>query len=572
MKVGKIRVFFIKVAWLCILPYGIWMIFGIYPPPPQSGIVDILAFLLLIIILAIFPVTINKTPILFIQGVSLAAFLTFGLFVEVLLTQAAILALTIKVRVWEVAWIRIPINMLMFFLISVMSSLAYYWFGGSTDPAEILSAANLWPVLAYILTYFAVNQLLIFFIVLYIYKKDRELWGRDILWEMLCSIIVFPIGLALFALYQKIGSAAVLCIGIPLVCLAVIMQTYYSSIRINEYLHKAGEISRELAERLTVHEVLRLFADRVSSMFQADHLQVFNVTDDSELEFLIGSDADSSLRTEKEMAAYSDICRKSYSSNNILLFHDKASWSRFTKDSLDEIETESLMVHPIIRNSNVVGVLLLGSERKRAFEKFQKTILDILCSSFAIAIENAKHYEETKRKSEHCSLTGAYNHGHMKGMLERYFWMRKNGQMQNVSAVLIDLDHFKNINDTYGHENGDIVLVEMTKRMQKLTEGKGMVFRCGGEEFLILLPEHTEQEALCFAEDLRKRISETPVLADECLDGKGQVSIQVTASIGVAAASEGDTDSLELMRNADSAMYLGAKKAGRNRVAVYPYM
>lgn len=127
-----------------------------------------------------------------------------------------------------------------------------------------------------------------------------------------------------------------------------------------------------------------------------------------------------------------------------------------------------------------------------------------------------------------------------------------------TAAIMLDIDHFKQINDSFGHELGDHVLQEIAGILGRLSRSSDVVARTGGEEFLVVLPETELSAARTLAERVRLTIGERPLLVD------GQ-RIPVTVSLGVAAAV-GEVDLDQLSQDADRAMYL-AKRAGRNRVA-----
>jgi two-component system cell cycle response regulator len=125
-------------------------------------------------------------------------------------------------------------------------------------------------------------------------------------------------------------------------------------------------------------------------------------------------------------------------------------------------------------------------------------------------------------------------------------------------VVIVDLDHFKNVNDNHGHLAGDAVLCEAARRMQGAIRQYDSIGRYGGEEFLILLPGCDEHSSFTQAERLRRQIEN----AEMCLN---EVSLKLTASFGVTCAMPGDSWTQEaLIRKADEALYL-AKKVGRNR-------
>jgi diguanylate cyclase (GGDEF)-like protein len=135
---------------------------------------------------------------------------------------------------------------------------------------------------------------------------------------------------------------------------------------------------------------------------------------------------------------------------------------------------------------------------------------------------------------------------------------------------MADIDYFKKINDQYGHQAGDQILIKVAERLQNLVQKRGIVARYGGEEFVVLLPDADAEEAYQFAETIRKTIANHPFLVHNELDpSKSIVEVAITASIGVATAPRHAMDPVSLVKYADRALYIGAKRAGRNRVADY---
>jgi diguanylate cyclase (GGDEF)-like protein len=250
------------------------------------------------------------------------------------------------------------------------------------------------------------------------------------------------------------------------------------------------------------------------------------------------------------------------------LYSARKEWREYANGHIPE-DAESILGVPILRSKKVIGVLLLASKRRRAFEKFQLMIIDILCSHFAVAIENAKHYELTKMQSEHCSLTKLYNYRYFENLLTEEFERLMQFERKQLSLIILDIDHFKAVNDTYGHQSGNEILFELASRLSKLVGGRGTVARYGGEEFVVLLPDTPKEEAYQMAEQIRQMISNWPFTIKQSLDLEKTQKVMITASIGVATAPEDAEDALALIRHADRALYVGAKRAGRNRVAEY---
>lgn len=563
---------YIWLSWILIFPIGLWGVYNMFPPDLHDINIDIIAFLMLMILVALFPIIINNTPIFVLQGVSLAVFLIFGLFAEMLLTQLAIVALLLKLRLRKDEVYRFPLNSLMFFFVSLMSALVFYSVGGSHIPNQIFSLSDIWPILVYALTYFLTNQLLLSFISTIVFKQGNRLMGKDLIWECLSSIVVLPIGIALFVLYAELQTIAIVFIGVPLISLALIMRLYYASVKINEHLHTASEIGHELAGRLHESEVLDLFVKKVSEQFPVDYTYIYSKEDHLPIKLIRFVNQDHEQVSEEEYDysnAFEEIGHHVVQLNRAFLFQYQKDWKEYVTNVQPENAVESILALPIKRNLQIVGVLILASRKKRMYEKYQHVILDILSSYLAVAVENARHYEETKRISEHCALTGAYNYGYFKGVLKKEFQELKKGNINNLVLFMIDLDFFKKINDTYGHESGNQVLCEITNCIKENVKNKGIVVRYGGEEFAVLLPNMSDTEAISLAETIRKEIALTTITVDHDMESINQITIKVTASIGVASANQQDDDHVSLLRNADRAMYIGAKKAGRNKVAVY---
>ncbi len=159
-------------------------------------------------------------------------------------------------------------------------------------------------------------------------------------------------------------------------------------------------------------------------------------------------------------------------------------------------------------------------------------------------------------------LTGIYNRRYASQHMIRV--MERARETEGVFAVMmIDLDKFKSINDRFGHDAGDAVLREFSRRLQENIRGVDLVARFGGEEFFVAMPDIDMQAAGQAAERIRRAIEDAPVI----LPGGGG-EVHVTVSIGVAIATAGDVDAEAIIKRADSALY-ASKEAGRNRVSFF---
>jgi diguanylate cyclase (GGDEF)-like protein len=222
-------------------------------------------------------------------------------------------------------------------------------------------------------------------------------------------------------------------------------------------------------------------------------------------------------------------------------------------------ETRSRMSIALVSFGQTLGVLVLDSARSNAFDSgFQQT-LESLADICATAIQNAQHVERVRQLAYLDGLTGIFN--------RRFFEMRITEEIErakrfesNLAVIMIDIDQFKRLNDEFGHLLGDEVLRQVSSIFSDHLRKIDVVCRYGGEEFSVLLPETTSQNALQVADKLRRFV--------ERWEFSG-VPRPVTVSAGAATFPEHGSLRDELVKAADAGLY-AAKQAGRNCVRLAP--
>jgi diguanylate cyclase (GGDEF)-like protein len=223
-------------------------------------------------------------------------------------------------------------------------------------------------------------------------------------------------------------------------------------------------------------------------------------------------------------------------------------------------DTGSELALPLITHGSVIGALSVQTRRLNAFEPAAITIFQTMAAQLSNAIANAKLYQEVEQLAILDSLVGIYNRRHWFELTAREFYRAVRYQ-KPLSLILLDIDHFKQVNDTYGHPLGDEVLRSLSRICEKNIRTADLVGRYGGEEFLVVLPETDEVEAVQIAERLRLATEEMRVASKN-------EDVQVTISLGVATlVAEIDTNLEQLVKRADEALYQ-AKNSGRNRVVL----
>ncbi|WP_229499438.1 GGDEF domain-containing protein [Pseudoduganella ginsengisoli] len=229
---------------------------------------------------------------------------------------------------------------------------------------------------------------------------------------------------------------------------------------------------------------------------------------------------------------------------------------------------QSVALVPLLRNKRIIGSLNLGSSDPTRFTPSMATdFVEHMASIIAICLENVISNEMLKYIGLTDSLTGVYNRRYMdRRLIEEISRARR--QEYDIAFMYIDIDHFKRVNDTIGHQGGDEVLREVASRIKNELRLSDSLARFGGEEFVVLLINANLDSAAFVAERIRASI------AASMIDVSPSVQISVTASLGVACLDRSVLDTpveaaaMELIAQADAALYQ-AKDGGRNRVISY---
>lgn len=196
------------------------------------------------------------------------------------------------------------------------------------------------------------------------------------------------------------------------------------------------------------------------------------------------------------------------------------------------------------------------SRRKKAEEGLTKANEQL---SLRVA-EVEQLQEELREQALHDPLTGLYNRRYLAEMLEHEI-ARARREQSSLSIIVSDIDHFKDINDTYGHQAGDQFLVEIAGLMKRFTRSSDLICRYGGEEFVLVFPKADQDAALQRADEIRQKCSEI------IIPHEGH-ALSVTMSFGMAVYPDHGDDPEQIIIKADKALYL-SKQAGRNRVTVW---
>jgi diguanylate cyclase (GGDEF)-like protein len=232
----------------------------------------------------------------------------------------------------------------------------------------------------------------------------------------------------------------------------------------------------------------------------------------------------------------------------------------------------SALIFPLYTEEEYRGFWILEDVRNNAFDNIEKTQLSIIKDNITLVLQNndyainlenkTSELEIANKKLEEMAnrdgLTGAFNKAFMHKKLDEVF----NGNRRQASLMMMDIDHFKNYNDKNGHMEGDNLLRSLASLLGDSLRDKDMLFRFGGEEFVILFPDTGKEDIVMVADRIRQRVADFVFPYEE-----RQPSGNLTISSGVAFCPEDSTEKQRLLEIADERLYK-AKTGGRNKVIV----
>jgi len=323
------------------------------------------------------------------------------------------------------------------------------------------------------------------------------------------------------------------------------------------------DVAKALTSSLDLDSILQTIMEKMAEFFRPDTWSLLMVDEQrSELYFAIAvGDAADSLKNVR-LKVGEGIAGWVAQHGERLIVPDVNRDPRFTKrvDDMTEWKTQSIICVPLRSKHRVLGVIQLVNVELEGFKQDELSFLQTLCDYAAIAIENARAVEKIQELTITDDVTGLYNARHLYKTLETEVY-RSARFGYEFTVLFIDLDHFKQVNDTFGHLIGSKLLSEIGYLIKAQLRLIDYAFRYGGDEFVILLPQTSKDAALNVARRLRDNLRTTPFCSDEGLN------LTVKASIGLATYPHDAKTPHDIIRQADEMMYL-VKNTTRDNIGV----
>lgn len=488
--------------------------------------------------------------------ITIASFLIYGAESSALLATASTMIETIFFRKKVKNGF---LNGAMFSITYIVAGHLYEILGGKIGRFSI---GQLIYVVIYVFTSFVIN----YFILYYALKAQgkilfKKYWTESSVLELISYFVMVPVGIFLANMYMKFGTVIFIYHVIPLILLSFFIKAFRDLYKANQRLNALYEMVKIINSKLDLDKTLEAILYETEKVVTVSGIAIYLKDDNG---FLIN---EKTKCREESLEAFKDVYMNNEGligkvvneGKSVIIGNLKADKGHFDKNISKYYD--SAIVVPIKGAEGVMGCISAFQNEINAFDEDSLKIMEALSEQSSIAIMNAKRYFEISKKSITDPLTKTYNRRFFDQILHDSI-AKSSIEKTPVSLIMLDVDRFKQINDTYGHMVGDTVLREIASRIKSCVRNNDIVARYGGEEFSVILPNLTAEQACVIAERIRYEVSSKPIKTDAG-------DINITVSAGVADFPNKAESAEKLISHADRALYAGCKTKGRDRVAVY---
>ena len=322
------------------------------------------------------------------------------------------------------------------------------------------------------------------------------------------------------------------------------------------------DVAKALTSSLDLDSILQTIMEKMAEYFQPDTWSLLMVDENDELYFAIAVGTAADALKNVRLKVGEGIAGHVAKYGEKLIVPDVRTDRRFSArvDTMTQHETRSIICMPLKAKLRVLGVMQLVNVDMEHFGDQERFFLQSICDYAAIAIENARSVEKIQELTITDDCTGLFNARHLYKTLEREVY-RSARFGYEFSVLFIDLDYFKQVNDTHGHLIGSKLLAEIGYLIKAQLRLIDFAFRYGGDEFVVLLPQTSKDAALVVAHRLRDSLRASVFCKEEGLN------LNVRASMGLATYPHDAKSPHEIIRQADQMMY-AVKNSTRDNIGI----
>ncbi len=426
-----------------------------------------------------------------------------------------------------------------------------------------LSGVGLLHLGIFTAVYFVVNHGLVglWFTLNHPEESARVIWGEPAKWEGMTYLITAPLGVTVISLYSVSGLLGALALFVVSFVVAFILRLAFRLDNLNHELRTLYESAQALGQGLDLDTVKNKVFDILERLAPSWISQLYLWDDVGQVLRAVGGRPENAGLEGKCFRLGEGLVGEAAERRTVEVRKEAPADLQLSDEPGWRVPA-SLVIVPMATEESLVGVLVLGSAHPGRYTDEHVRLLTIFAAQAGAALSRALRYQETRQMAITDAKTGVYNY--------RFFYerlideiRRHEAKSKPFSLIFVDVDYLKGINDRFGHQVGDEVLVQVAMLIKDNVRETDEVARYGGEEFVVLLPGAAGEESLAVAERIRRSVEDHPFASQH---GFGPVRVTVTA--GVATYPEHATQPDELIFRADEAMYYG-KHRGRNRVSLY---
>jgi diguanylate cyclase (GGDEF)-like protein len=328
-----------------------------------------------------------------------------------------------------------------------------------------------------------------------------------------------------------------------------------------DLLSQEAAFAQELNQFLDEEQKKDFIRENLSHFIGANLFSLFTIAEDKKLFILFVTNHPDIPAGFEIPISKKSIMFEAYKKKNYIFLKDYTT-SRFQQTGREKYESDVVCTVPLISGDQIIGVLNVNDPGLEDYTNsdFEGRIVRV-SRHLAISIHNTLLYEKVKDLSMRDSMTGLYNFRHFVETL-RLEIAKAERYEEPLACIMLDIDNFKGVNDSHGHQVGDMVLKELARSVSLSVRSSDIPARYGGDEFIIVLPRTDKSLAHRIAQRLMDLFSGKDIRVPT---RKG--SVNVTLSIGIACFPEDTKNMDELMKLADDSLYR-AKREGKNRIVV----
>ena len=450
-----------------------------------------------------------------------------------------------------------------YILAFLVGNYAYLWAGGQAAVEKGFNFAPVVPLAAFTVVYFFTNHFLVYLYQWPEYQKTSLVkWGDVLRWDSFTYLSGIPLGLLMVVLYQRLSITGPVLFFIPVFIIQFLLRMYLQVTLANRELSVFYRVAKKLSRPLEADKIFDLILKEAQRIVNYHSGIIYLKTEEKnhyqavaghgpQVKNLIGT-----TFTPKEGFLDWMVSQRRLPE----IISDVRKDLRVKNEAGLPQVCRSLLIIPLQTENEILGIFMLGDKRSFAFKENHQDILTVVCHQAAVVLANIFLYQRLKIKTNIDELTGIYSyHSFFHRATDECHRAGKEGFP--LALIMLDVDAFQMINDSFGRNIGDAVLAALARLIKEMVNQAGIVARYGGEEFVILLPNCGEVKAVHLAENIRQ------VVREHSFQAEG-VYLNLKVSLGVALYPQDANSISELLQKADEALYR-AKKRGKDCVVPF---